>query len=243
MIVDDDDELRQELRDYLDDYEVLEASDGRQALEILKRANEIGVVILDVMMPGVMGTDVLREIKRIDPGLGTIIFTGHGSKEVAVEALQGRADDYIEKPLDVPKIKETVERLLEKRRPEYEIDTTTLEGKITKVKRFTERNLLKKINLNDAAAAVYLSPKYLSRVFKEVTGQNYSDFRLSMKIEKAKELLEKSGYNVDYISDRLGYENTESFIRRFKKYTRLTPTEYRRKLKKIKKRRKKAVQK
>lgn len=238
LIVDDDQELRQELCDCLDEYDVIEASDGRQALKILERANEIGVVILDVMMPGLTGTDVLREIKRIDPGLGIVIFTGYGSKEVAVEALQGHADDYIEKPPDLPRLKEIIERLLEKRRPGGEIDTNTLEGKIKKVREFTERNVLKKINLMDASGAVCLSPKYLSRVFKESCGQSYSQFRLGIKIRKAKELLAKSGYNVDQISDKLGYENAESFIRQFKKRTHLTPTEYRNKLKGEKKRQK-----
>lgn len=240
LIVDDDEELRQELRDYLEDYEVIEASDGRQALKILQRANEIGAVLLDVMMPGLMGTDVLREIKRIDQDLGIIILTGHSSKEIAIDALQGRADDYIEKPADIPKIKDTIERLLQKRHPERQIDTNTLEGKIAKVKQFTEKNALKKINLNDAAAAVCLSPKYLSRVFKEGTGQSYSDFRLGIKISKARELLAEGSYNVDQISDKLGYENTESFIRQFKKRVHLTPTEYRNKLQKKKKGFKKA---
>lgn len=238
LIVDDDEELRSELRDYLDDYDVVEASDGRLALKILERANEIGAVILDVMMPGLNGIDVLTEIKRIDPNLGIVILTGHSSKEVAIEALQGQADDYIEKPADIPKIKESIERLLKKRHPEDEIDTNTLEGKIAKVKQFTEKNVLKKISLNDAAQAVCLSPKYLSRAFKEATGQGYSDFRLDTKIKKAKELLAKSGYNVDQISDKLGYENTESFIRQFKKRARLTPTEYRNKLQKKKGRKK-----
>ena len=48
-----------------------------------------------------------------------------------------------------------------------------------------------------------------------------------MKINAARELLEKSGYNVDEISNRLGYENAESFIRQFKKITGKPPAGYR----------------
>lgn len=229
--MDDDADFRQELRDYLEDYEIVEASGGVEALKLLKRANEIGAVILDVMMPGLSGTDVLAEIKKIDPSLGIIILTGHSSKDVAIEALKGHADDYVEKPIEIDKIKEIIEKLLAKRKGQTEIDTSDTKGKILKVRNFIERNCFKKTTLNDAAEAVCLSPKYLSRIFKEHTGTGFNDYRLKIKIEASKELLAKSGYNVNQISDKLGYENPESFIRQFKKLTKHTPTGFRKKIK------------
>ena len=235
LIVDDDPDLRSELKDYLEDYQVIEASDGRDALKLLSRANEIGVVILDVNMPGLSGTEVLKEIKKTDPGLGIIILTGHGSKDVAIEALKGRADDFIEKPLGIPNIKEAIEKLLAKRGGESEIDATDIRGKVEKVRRFIEKNCYKKITLKDAGLAVCLSPKYLSRVFKQYTRKGFSEYKLNLKINKARMLLQKTGYNINQISDKLGYENAESFIRQFKNLTRYTPTEYRRKLQRIKK--------
>ena len=101
LLVDDDEAFRAELRDFLEGYDVVEASNGRQALALLQRANEISLVVLDVMMPGLNGIDVLREIKRADPNLGIIILTAYGSKDTVIDALKGRADDYIEKPLDM----------------------------------------------------------------------------------------------------------------------------------------------
>ncbi|MDD5730314.1 MAG: DNA-binding response regulator [Candidatus Omnitrophica bacterium] len=230
LIVDDDREFREELKEALEEYQVLDASSGVEALGMLKRANEIGVVILDVMMPGLSGTDVLREIKKRDPELGIVILTGHGSKDVAVEALRGNADDFVEKPVDIENFKEIIEKLLEKRRRgEDGIDISDINGKIEKIKDFAERNCYKKIGLKEAAEAVCLSPKYLSRIFKQKTGKSFSEYRLKIKIEKARELLSKSANNVNQIADKLGYENVESFIRQFKKLTRKTPTEYRKK--------------
>jgi two-component system, response regulator YesN len=95
------------------------------------------------------------------------------------------------------------------------------------VKKFIERNCYKKTTLADAANAVFLSPKYLSRVFKECAGCGFTDYRLGIKINKAKELLRTGGYNVDQVSEKLGYENTESFIRQFKKICKKTPAEFR----------------
>ena len=113
LLVDDDREFRSEFKEYLSEYDVMEAENGADALKILKKANDIDLVILDVKMPGISGTEVLREIRKIDPGLGVIILTAYSSENVAVEALKGHADDYMEKPLDIARVRETIEKILE----------------------------------------------------------------------------------------------------------------------------------
>ncbi|MGE5308634.1 MAG: response regulator [Deltaproteobacteria bacterium] len=231
LLVDDDKDFRTEMRYFLEDYEVTEASNGTEALNILKRPNEIDLVILDVVMPGLNGTDVLKEVRKIAPEVGIIILTGFSSKTVAIDALKGRADDYLEKPIDPERTKEIIETLLARKRGEPEITASDIEGKIERVKKFTERNGDKKVCLKDAAVAVCLSPKYLSRIFKQSTGTGFSEYKLQLKIKRAKELLETTGYNIDQISDKLGYQNAESFIRIFKKMIDLTPTEYRKRFK------------
>ena len=60
LLVDDDSELREEIRDFLEDYGVTEVSSGDEALQILKKPNEIDLIILDVMMPGKNGLEVLK---------------------------------------------------------------------------------------------------------------------------------------------------------------------------------------
>jgi len=230
LIVDDDADFREELRDYLEGYEIIEASCGIEALKLLERASEIGVVILDVMMPGLTGTEILGRIRKIDPNLGIIILTGHSSKDVAIEALKGHADDYVEKPADINKIKEIIDRLLTERSGEGAVGVIDTKGKILKIKQFIERNCYKKINLKDAAEFICLSPKYISRIFRKTMGTGFSEYKLKIKIGKARELLAKSGYNVNQISDKLGYENAESFIRQFKKFTGCTPTDYRKRM-------------
>jgi len=227
LLVDDDKEFRSEFRDYLNEYEVVEASSGEEALRIFAKPNQIDLVILDVMMPGMRGTEVLKRMKKMEPRLGIIILTGYSSKDVAIEALKGRADEYLEKPFPILKAKEVIEKLLESKSGETDVGALDVKGKIEKVKRFLERNCYKRIGLNDAAGAVCLSPKYLSRIFRQITGTSFSRYRLSIKIEKSKGLLRDTGMNVSQISERLGYENAESFIRQFKQHTGKTPTAYR----------------
>lgn len=232
LIVDDNADFRSELKDFLEGYDVIEAPNGEEALKILRRANEIGLVLLDVMMPGVNGIDVLSAIKKEDPDLSTVIMTGRSSKEIAIEALKERADDYMEKPPKPSEVLETVERLLGKKRGEGNISELSLKEKIEKVKQFIVRNKFKKITLESAAEAVCLSPKYLSRIFRDYEKKGFTDYKLAVKISAARDLLKKANYNVDQISYKLGYENTESFIRQFKKITGRTPTEYRNKFRK-----------
>ncbi|MDD5688180.1 MAG: response regulator [Elusimicrobia bacterium] len=235
LIVDDDTEFRKELKDYLEEYEVVDVGNGEDALKILRKPNEVDLVILDVMMPGLNGLEVLREIKKIDAALGIIILTGYSSKDVVIEALKGRADDFLEKPLDINKVKETVEKVLEIKKNAEDIEIISVKDKIAKVKRFIERNCCKKICLNDAADMICLSPKYLSRIFKENTGKSFSQYKIRKKVEKAKKYLFKNDYNVNQIAYKLCYENAESFIRQFKRFTNCTPTEYRKKYKIVKK--------
>jgi YesN/AraC family two-component response regulator len=227
LLVDDDREFREEFAESLSDYEVIQADSGQEALKILARPNEIDLVIMDVFMPGLSGTEVLKQIRDNLPGLGIIILTGYSSKDIAIEALKGHADDYLEKPVDVEKAKEIIENILSAKRSPGGESSQGIKGKIEKVKHFVERNCFKKVGLEDAARAVCLSPKYLSRIFEEVTGTRFTEYRLKVKITQAMGFLKKSGYNIDQIADKLGYKNTESFIRQFKKITGQTPTEYR----------------
>lgn len=227
LLVDDDREFRTEFRDCFDDYAVMEAHNGEEALTILKKPNEIDLVILDVMMPGARGTLVLREIKKLAPSLGIVILTGHSSKDVAVEALKGRADEYLEKPFDPDAARAVIERLLAGGDGGGEAAGQDIGSRIERVKRFVLKNCHRKVLLRDAAAAVCVSPKYLSRAFRNLEGRGFNEFYLRAKVEKAKGLLRGTRLTVEQLSDRLGYQNAESFVRTFAKYAGRTPTEYR----------------
>ena len=228
LMVDDDADFREELRLCLDAYTVIEAANGAEALAILKKPNAIDLVILDAVMPQVSGTEVLREIKRIDPGLAIIMLTGQSSKDIAIDALKARADDYIEKPINVSKFLETIQTILAAKARKGFKYTHGINAKIEQAKQFIERNFDKKVTLEDVAGQLCLSPKYFSRIFKEINGQGFNEYRLSVKVAQACELLKNSDHTVTEISNRLGYQNLESFIRMFEKMMKLSPTQYRR---------------
>jgi YesN/AraC family two-component response regulator len=227
LIVDDDKEFRSEFRDCFGEYNITEASSAEEALELLKKPNKIDLVLMDVKMPGMGGLKALRLVRAAAPSAAVIIMTGYSSKEVVIEALRGEATNYIEKPFDVEKARAIIEAVLAKSHGEEETALTDGKGKVEKVKNFVRRNCLKKVRLQDAAGTVYISAKHLSRIFKTYTGIGFNQYYLKCKIEKAKEILSKTGYSVDHVSQKLGYANTESFIRQFKKMAGKTPDSYR----------------
>ena len=235
LIVDDDARLRQELKCSLDEYHVLEAEDGQKALQVLSKPNNIDLVILDVKMPGLAGTEISKLIKKREPHVAVIIFTAFSSKDVAIDALRGHADEYVEKPVDIDYLKKVIERVLEKKGVVNEAPVVGINGKIDKVKKFLERNCCKKVSLDEAASIVSMSPKYLSRIFYEIAGESFVEYKLKLKFEEARRLLDNTEMTISQISDKLAFQNPESFMRIFKKFTKQTPSEYRNKDKKKKK--------
>ena len=79
------------------------ATDGEEALQMIE-SDPPQVVILDVMMPGLGGLEVLKRIKAQTPHIHVILLTGHGSTKDGIEGMQLGAFDYLIKPLDIEEL-------------------------------------------------------------------------------------------------------------------------------------------
>jgi two-component system response regulator AtoC len=115
LIADDDDALRSTLRDLLTDegYDVSEAASGDAVLTSLGNgaSERPNLVIMDIRMPGKSGLDVLRELRgSLGTQLPVLVMTAYGSSNVAIEAIQLGAYDYITKPFDLDDILATIKR-------------------------------------------------------------------------------------------------------------------------------------
>ncbi|WP_409344972.1 helix-turn-helix domain-containing protein [Paenibacillus sp. MBLB4367] len=82
-------------------------------------------------------------------------------------------------------------------------------------------------SLDRLADEFELSPTYISKLFKEHTEKNFIDYLIEIRINASKELLADKNRKINDIAEGVGYTNTRSFLRAFKKYTGMTPTEYR----------------
>jgi len=87
--------------------------DGEQALEFL-RDEEPDVMVLDLKMPGIDGMEVLRRVKREHPAIEVIILTGHGSEKDRAACMEAGAFAYLQKPVDIEKLSDTMRRAYDK---------------------------------------------------------------------------------------------------------------------------------
>ncbi len=116
LIVDDEKNIRRSLEMILNDegYDIRQAEDGEQALALI-REEPVDLVLLDLLMPGRDGLDILQEIRASRPDTAVVMMSGHGSIVQAVQAVKSGAYDFIEKPLTKEKILIIVGNALDQR--------------------------------------------------------------------------------------------------------------------------------
>jgi DNA-binding response OmpR family regulator len=124
LLVDDEPAQLRTLGDFLEGvgYDVTRAPSGVKALEYLTE-DRFDVVILDLKMPDIQGTQVLRLMKSLAPGTITVILTAYGTLESAIAGIRYGAFDFLHKPSSVQKIVETIEAGLLKRRHDHVVDS------------------------------------------------------------------------------------------------------------------------
>lgn len=81
-------------------------------------------------------------------------------------------------------------------------------------------------NLEEIAQIIYMSPNYISKIFKQKTKQNFSDFLLQVRMEKSAELLLDLRYKIYEVSEMVGYKYVKNFSRTFKEYYKVSPREF-----------------
>ena len=132
VAIDDDAALLETVVEGLtqDHLQILKATDPDAGLDLV-RTRRPQIVLLDLVMPGASGMDVLEKIVAIDNSIDVVLMTGHYSTDSAVEAIQKGACDYLCKPVPLEKLRERVGSLLDearKRREVHELDGKLLDA-------------------------------------------------------------------------------------------------------------------
>ncbi|MEO6787451.1 MAG: response regulator [Chthoniobacteraceae bacterium] len=121
LVVDDEEGPRTSLKVvFKSDYDVLLASNGADAVK-LARSNKVDVAILDILMHGMSGVDVLRELKQIDEDIEVIMLTAYETLETARQALRLGARDYLNKPFDIAALRTAAGNALARHRTNKEL--------------------------------------------------------------------------------------------------------------------------
>ncbi len=245
LIVEDETEIRVGLSNYFPwenyGFEVVaQSEDGLQALSIIERLH-VDVILCDIMMPVMDGLTLCKEIFSRKLKVTVVFLTGYRDFEYARTAVEYGVRKYLLKPtshkeltLAFTQIKEELDSASDSAGPvraeaEAAIGSADFYKSIISLTKEYVSNNIKTATLEGASNAVHLSAPYLSKLFKIKNYENFSDYLMSKKMEKAAELL-KEVYNTVYeVSESVGYSNPKNFTRAFRKYFGVTPNEYRKK--------------
>lgn len=133
LVIDDEKPIRDALHNILttEHYEVDIVENGKKGLEMLKD-NGYDVVLCDIKMPGMDGLEVMAKANEISPEVPFILISGHGTIEIAVEAVKKGAYDFISKPPDLNRLLITIRNAVEKNN--LVVETKVLRRKVTKTR-------------------------------------------------------------------------------------------------------------
>lgn len=232
VIVDDEKEISSGFAQYFPwnslGYSVVNSFSGaREALEYITK-NPVDVVVSDIMMPDMSGVELAQKIYETEeihkPWI--VLFTAYEKIEYARQAMRYGCVDYLLKSMEYEELIEAFRKLRE-RLDEATVENGQDEDYITlTMSKYVEENPVT-ATLEGAAQAVYLSPSYASRYFKQKMGIGFSEYVLEQKMHLAAELLRQPQYRIYQISEQMGYMNPVNFARAFRRYYKVSPQEYR----------------
>lgn len=185
LVVDDESRMRKLVRDFLvrQDYEVLEAGDGEEALDIFYREKDIALLILDVMMPKMNGWEVCREVRE-NSKVPIIMLTAKSDESDELMGFDLGVDEYISKPFSQKILVARVEAILRR---------TNQIGDSSQIKKAGL------IVLDKTAHEVTIDGKSVELSFKEFELLEY--FMDNQGIALSRERILNSVWNYDYFGD------------------------------------------
>lgn len=209
---------------------------GQEIIRFLEeKKTPVDVIFCDIQMPGMDGLEVCQRAAQLSDAR-IVLFSSHQNYEYFRKAIQYHVVDYLLKPIGYDDLitcfgairdeldRENVENV-QGALPEAEDEKG--DRLVKEVIRYLQENF-RDASLEKAAVQVGLSASYLSRIFKDRSGENFSDILLQIRMENARKMLEDvrcKSYEVAY---NIGYDNPKNFTRAFKAYYGVTPSEYRR---------------
>lgn len=234
-----------------DGVELIEAENGREVVEQYRK-EPFQIAVLDIEMPGTNGLEAAAAIRAMDGECELIILTAFDEFQYARKAITVRALDYLLKPVSEEELflclEEAMQRISyqeknNRAREEHLRSESVVEGErlrngeddqTTKMKliskkilQYIEEHYKEDISLQELSGYLNYSEAYFSTIFKQCFDENFTIFLSRYRVEKAKNLLEDITINVKEISEKVGYRDSNYFAKVFKRFTGVTPSEYR----------------
>ena len=242
LIVDDNEEYRDFIADTLSkDYTIFKAGNGREALDIMAKEN-ISLIVSDVMMPVMDGMELCRQVKTNIrwSHIPVILLTAKTAEEYRLEGLELGADDYLTKPFNLKLLQLRIKKfidLFERNHRMFsnkldvspsEITITSLDEKLVeKAIRIVEEHMSDSdFSVELLSSELALSRGYLYKKLMAITGKGPAEFIRTIRLKRARQLLEQSQMQVAEIAYMCGFNSPRRFAQNFKNEFGMLPSEF-----------------
>ncbi len=242
LVVDDNGDMRYNLREALGDHYRVAEADGGNAAIALAHEMKPDLILCDVMMPDMDGIEVCRRLKesaatRMIP---VILATARLSEESRVEGLRRGADAYIIKPFTGEHLRAQVANILEGRKemrsdisrqiistPQGVEVFSTQDKLLSRVAALLEKNIANPdYDVDTLSADLYISRVHLYRQLKAIMGLSPSDFIRDFRLSRAAAILRQNKLDISEVTYMTGFSTPKYFSVCFKKKYGMTPMEY-----------------
>lgn len=235
LVVDDDKLICENIRSklsrlgYLERYDIISAYNATDA-EILFERHHPQIVITDIHMPVISGLSLIERLLHKQIETNIFVLSGYNDYDYVRKAFLLGVTDYMLKPIDIDELGSKLSKITQQAEDTVreEIPSIKTEQDIMQVAlKYVDDNVSRSLSMREVADNVGLSYNYFSRLFKQTTNSHFSSYVQQRRIELSKKYLQDPSFQIQEISQKLGYENPSEFSRVFKRYTGCYPTAYR----------------
>ncbi len=254
LVVEDNAELKIYIYNNLvDNYEVRDASNGREALQVIESGWMPDMIVTDLMMPEMDGIELINRIRNDfnTSHIPIIMITAKHEDDTHLKAMKYGADGYITKPFTMELLLARIDNMLERRRtlmsklsaqveekkgrtsgkieisPEEIVITDKDEQLIKKVMAWLEENVAdSEVTVDQLAAYVGMGRTSMYNKIKGLTGKSPVELIQDFRMEKATYYLKSGQYSVSETSYKVGFSDPGYFSRSFKKHFGISPADY-----------------
>jgi len=242
LFVDDNNDLCEFMADNLgDEYSIITANNGQEAMEQLDKF-DVTIVVSDVMMPIMSGTELCKQIKTniYWSHIPVILLTARTAEEYVIEGLELGADDYIVKPFNINLLKLRIRKFIEWTEKSHitfsqkmdvspsEITITSLDEKLIEkaIKVVEEHMNDTEFSVETLGEVLGLSRGHLYKKLMVITGKGPAEFIRTIRLKRGRQLLEKSQLQIAEIAYEVGYNTPKRFTINFREEFGMSPSEY-----------------
>ncbi|MEM8528683.1 MAG: ATP-binding protein [Bacteroidota bacterium] len=239
LVVEDNEALRQFIVGELQEHQVLQAANGKEAIELLQKEH-FQLIISDIMMPEMDGFELLQQLKSKTTwqNIPIIMLTARNEKQDRLAALRIGVDDYLIKPFDTDELKARIHNLILRYEQRTQATITEQTSDISEksdtpkwlqeFEQFVLSSLTdSRLSLDWLAAQQHISKRQLQRRIKKATGMTVFEYIRELRFHQARQLLENKTYStIHEVIQHIGLKDSTHFSNLYFERFGKRPLEY-----------------